>query len=388
MRYISSLVAVVCIASSLRATEPPAGFTSLWNGRDLAGFHYMDTFDPAQARRHDRIRSKRASGEMGGRIGGSLVRRRRLIVNDGKGAYLTTDKEYGDIELLIDYKTVAKADSGIYLRGHAAGPDLGLHRGGRQVGTSAPTRAPAACGTTAPARPGKDPLVLADKPFGEWNQLPDHPGRRARPRVYLNDKLVVDHARLENFWDRNASRCRRHGPIQLQTHGGEIRWRNIFVREIPADEANTHPRASTAPTGFDAVFNGKDLTAGPAPSRTTRSRTAPSSASRRRAAPSTPRRSSPTSSPASSSGCRPAATTAWRSATPARATPPTTACASSRSSTTPHAKYAKLDPRQYNGSAYGMVAGPARLPAAGRRMELRGGDRQGLDDQGRAERHA
>ena len=27
------------------------------------------------------------------------------------------------------------------------------------------------------------------------------------------------------------------GPIQLQTHGGEIRWRNIFVREIGADEA-------------------------------------------------------------------------------------------------------------------------------------------------------
>jgi hypothetical protein len=24
------------------------------------------------------------------------------------------------------------------------------------------------------------------------------------------------------------------GPIQLQTHGGEIRWRNIFIRELPA----------------------------------------------------------------------------------------------------------------------------------------------------------
>ena len=30
---------------------------------------------------------------------------------------LTTDQEYGDIELLIDYKTVPLADSGIYLRG-------------------------------------------------------------------------------------------------------------------------------------------------------------------------------------------------------------------------------------------------------------------------------
>ena len=37
-------------------------------------------------------------------------------MNDGNGAYLTTDKKYGDIELLIEYKTVPLADSGIYLR--------------------------------------------------------------------------------------------------------------------------------------------------------------------------------------------------------------------------------------------------------------------------------
>lgn len=31
---------------------------------------------------------------------------------------------------------------------------------------------------------------------------------------------------------------RNFGPIQLQTHGGEISWRNILVREIGGDEAN------------------------------------------------------------------------------------------------------------------------------------------------------
>lgn len=39
-------------------------------------------------------------------------------MNDGTGPYATTDEEFGDIEFLIDYKTVAKADSGIYLRGN------------------------------------------------------------------------------------------------------------------------------------------------------------------------------------------------------------------------------------------------------------------------------
>src|SRR5439155_26595849 len=38
------------------------------------------------------------------------------LVNDGHGAYLATVKDFGDMELLIEYKTVPKADSGIYLR--------------------------------------------------------------------------------------------------------------------------------------------------------------------------------------------------------------------------------------------------------------------------------
>ena len=47
----------------------------------------------------------------------------------------------------------------------------------------------------------------------------------------------VDGARMENYWDRKTP-LPKAGPIQLQTHGGEIRWRNIFIRELPAEEAN------------------------------------------------------------------------------------------------------------------------------------------------------
>src|SRR5262249_53000823 len=110
--------------------------------------------------------------------------------------------------------------------------------------------------------PGRDPLVHADKPFGEWNSFRIlQVGERVT--VYLNDKLVVDHARLENFWDKKLP-LPREGVIQLQTHGGEIRGRNIFVREIPSDEANTILRKHSS-KGFEDVFNGKDFTgwAGP-----------------------------------------------------------------------------------------------------------------------------
>jgi len=69
---------------------------------------------------------------------------------------------------------------------------------------------------------------------------------------------VVDHALMENYYDRKSA-IPAKGPIQLQTHGGEIRWRNVYLREIPAEEANDFLRKHSAP-GFTEVFNGKDLT--------------------------------------------------------------------------------------------------------------------------------
>src|SRR5205823_3809665 len=104
--------------------------------------------------------------------------------------------------------------------------------------------------------PGKDPLVLADKPFGEWNSFRIiQVGERTS--VWLNDKLVVDHARLENFWDRKKALPKAE-QILLQTHGGEIRWRNIFAREIPPAEAN-EILAKHGAEGFADVFNGTDF---------------------------------------------------------------------------------------------------------------------------------
>ncbi|MEY3275795.1 MAG: hypothetical protein RL153_1061, partial [Verrucomicrobiota bacterium] len=176
------------------------------------------------------------------------------LVNGGNGAYATTEKDYGDFELLLEYKTVPLADSGIYLRGvpqvqiwDSTEPDpqnLGRGKGSGGLWNN------------SPGAPGKDPLVLADKPFGQWNQF------RilmvgARVSVWLNGQMVVDHALLENYYDRKTP-VPATGPIRLQTHGGEIRWRNVFVREIGAEEA-TRILASKSNAGFTPIFNGKNL---------------------------------------------------------------------------------------------------------------------------------
>ena len=156
------------------------------------------------------------------------------LINDGFGPYLTTEKDYGDIELIIDYKTVPKADSGIYLRGT---PQVQIwdYTEQEKFGIGA-DKGSGGLWNNSPDTAGKDPLVRADKPFGEWNRfLIRQIG--ARTTIYLNGQLVVDNAIMENYWDRQRP-LYPTGPIQLQTHGGEIRWRNIFVREIPPQEAN------------------------------------------------------------------------------------------------------------------------------------------------------
>ncbi len=92
--------------------------------------------------------------------------------------------------------------------------------------------------------------------------------------VVLNDVTVVDRARLGNYVSRIASQkprkegalidpndfpdpVRLRGPIQLQSHGSEIRWRNVFIREIGSDEANAWPAADEQ--GFLRLDNGRDL---------------------------------------------------------------------------------------------------------------------------------
>ena len=183
------------------------------------------------------------------------------LVNDGQGVYATTDKDYGDIELLVEYKTVALADSGIYLRGNPQVQIWDYTKEGGKWNLGA-DKGSGGLWNNSPGVAGKDPLVLADKPFGEWNsfriiQVGD------KTTVYLNGKLVVDYAIMENFWDRKSPLWAK-GPIQLQTHGGEIRWRNIFLREIPPDEADRiltqHDEKE-----FKSVFNGRDFSewAGP-----------------------------------------------------------------------------------------------------------------------------
>lgn len=164
--------------SSLHAlNQPPKGFSQLFNGHDLTGFRGGDTFDhrkllamPEADRAAQIAKWTKTLTEIDAKTGKPNWHvENGELVNGGNGAYATTEKDYGDFELLLEYKTVPLADSGIYLRGvpqvqiwdytEKAKFSIGANKGSGGLWNN------------SPGAPGKDPLVLADKPFGQWNSF-------------------------------------------------------------------------------------------------------------------------------------------------------------------------------------------------------------------------
>ncbi len=236
--FFCFLAIVVCAAwPGVRADDaklnvPPEGFIALFNGKDLSGWHGCGHFNPytLQAMSVEERAEKRKQDDADFAKHWWVDPEDGSLVNDGHGVYATTDKEYKNFELLVDYKTVPKADSGIYLRMTPQVQIWDYTEEGGKWNIGADKGSGGLWNNPAGAK-GKDPLVLADKPFGEWNKF------RIRMvdgnvTVWLNDKLVVDDAPMSNFWDREKPLI-EEAPIQLQTHGGEIRWRNIFLKELP-----------------------------------------------------------------------------------------------------------------------------------------------------------
>lgn len=225
--------------------EPPAGFTSLFNGKDFASWKVPDG-DNGHWKIVDGVIDYDAASEASG------------------DKNLWTEREYTDFVLRVDWRiketpyvnpnvpyilpdgTHAKditgkelkfalpdSDSGIFIRGS------GKHQlnifcwpigSGEMYGVRMDRQSP------PEVRAAVTPRTQADKPVGEWNRF-EITVRGQTVTVVLNGKTVIAGAQLADLPAR--------GRIALQHHGGKrngqwssppslVQFKNIFIKELGA----------------------------------------------------------------------------------------------------------------------------------------------------------
>jgi HEAT repeat protein len=229
--------------------EMPAdeGFYPMFNGKDLSGWQGLVENPITRAKMKPAELAKKQL-EANKLVPGNWSVKDGCIWFSGKGNNLCSIKEYGDFEMLVDWVISKEGDSGLYLRGTPQVQiwDTSRVKVGAQVGSGGLYN--------NKINPSK-PLKVADNPVGDWNTFRiTMVGEKVS--VWLNGELVVDNVTLENYWDRSIP-IFPTGSIELQAHGTNLGFRDIYVREISEKEYSL--TAEEKAEGFVALFNGRNL---------------------------------------------------------------------------------------------------------------------------------
>ncbi len=247
-----SALLVTSLKAHLKKMPYDYGFVSLFNGKDLSGWKGLVANPIARAKMSD---SALAAAQMKA----DNKMREDWVVQDGllnftgnlHGENLATVKQYGDMEMYVDWRIQEKGDAGIYLRGTPQVQiwDTSRREVGAQVGSG---------GLYNNQKNVSKPLVVADNKIGEWNNF--HIIMKGdKVTVYLNGILVTDNIGLENYWDRSLPLFVKE-QIELQAHGTFVSYRNIYLRELPTAEP-VKLNEQESKEGFSVLFDGSNLDA-------------------------------------------------------------------------------------------------------------------------------
>ena len=189
---------------------------------------------------------------------GYVVENGELVCPADGGGNLFTEKEYSDFILRFEFKVSAGGNNGVGLRAPLSGDSAYVGMESQILDDDSPQYANLEPGQyhgsiykVLPARRG------ALKKAGEWNREEIHViGRKVK--VVLNGKVIVD-GDLNAVTDpktlaEHPGILRSTGHIGFLGHGTDVRFRKIEVADLakPAKD-------NSAPEGFTALFNGKDL---------------------------------------------------------------------------------------------------------------------------------
>jgi hypothetical protein len=207
---------VMDLSRPQKDNTPPPGFTALFDGKTMKGWKGL-VADPPR-------RAVMPAAELADATQKATVEALKHwkavngeIVYDGKNNNLCTAKDYGDFEMMVDWKIGPHGDSGIYLRGS---PQVQIWENPRGSG-----------GLYNNEKNPCDPTVVVDNPIGQWNHY-DILMVGDKVTVYFNGVLVTNHVTLENYWERSKP-IYPVGQIELQHHGDALWFKNIYIRELP-----------------------------------------------------------------------------------------------------------------------------------------------------------
>jgi len=218
MKSVLAVLFAASLFAQAKDNTPPEGFTALFNGKDLTGWQGLVELPKRDKDPEKYAAQIKAANE---KYLPHWTVKDGVIQYDGKGQSLQTVKDYGDFELLVDWKIPPKGDSGIYLRGN---PQVQIWDPEKNKGIGS-----GGLYNNRPPHPA-NPLKVADKPVGEWNHF-RIVMKGDKVSVWLNEVLVVDETPLDNYWNKNEPLPAK-GPIELQHHGDHLEFKNIYIKEL------------------------------------------------------------------------------------------------------------------------------------------------------------
>lgn len=245
-----SSILVPALTAHLKKMPYDFGYVSLFNGKDLTGWKGLVANPIVRSKMSDSA-LQAAQEKANVKMKEDWEVKEGLLNYTGNlhGENLATEKQYGDMEMYVDWRIQEKGDAGIYLRGTPQVQiwDTSRREVGAQVGSG---------GLYNNQKNVSKPLLVADNKVGEWNTF--HIIMKGdRVTVYLNGILVTDNTVLENYWDRKLPLFAKE-QIELQAHGTFVSYRNIYIRELPPSESYKLNEQEIK-EGFSLLFDGTHI---------------------------------------------------------------------------------------------------------------------------------
>jgi hypothetical protein len=208
------LTGIIESAASVSARQAD-GFVALFDGRSLAGWRALPARGALPADEPKLAPSWRLDES--------------VLVSDGKGAFAASERALGDAEIQLEFRSDG-GRPGVVVRSTSSDP----------VGASVLTRG---------RWPGGEPPAR-----GNWHTLRIvQAGERAS--IWIDGTLAADHLRLTSATGRAVA---REGSLVLQAFDGPVRWRNVRAKSLSSAEATTFLRQPEAGE-FTSLFDGRSL---------------------------------------------------------------------------------------------------------------------------------